>query len=157
MDAKKIRNIIFDIGDVLCTWSPTSTTAITPKLIKEFRSSLTWYDYNCGLIGEEECYSQLGSQFSVSAADIAEAFSQARNSLVVNEEMISTIRELKAAHKGSLRIYAMSNISRPDWEYLQSKSFDWTVFDRVFTSSEVGMCKPELCIHCSGKSGGILT
>lgn len=40
----------------------------------------------------------------------------------------------------------MSNISRPDYEIIRAKDcFDcWDVFDRIFTSSEAGMAKPEL-------------
>ncbi|KAI9735009.1 MAG: hypothetical protein M1834_002092 [Cirrosporium novae-zelandiae] len=144
MATTQIRTLIFDIGDVLCTWNPKTSTSLPGKLLKEFRLSPIWYEYNCGRIGEEECYTRLAASFSVPYAEIEEAFSQARNSQAGNDAMVAAIRELKLAHKDSLRIYAMSNVSRPDWEILKTKPIDWSIFDRVFTSSEAGMSKPEL-------------
>lgn len=138
-----IKTIIFDIGDVLCNWAPPRTPTVGPKLFKEFYNSHTWYEYDCGKISEDECFAQLAAQGGVSAADVAAAFVMARNSLEQNDGVVAAIRELRAAHP-SLCVYAMSNISRPDWEFLRRKPFGWDVFDRIFTSCEAGMRKPEL-------------
>lgn len=138
-----VKSIIFDIGDVLCSWRPPTTLSVNPKLLKEFRNSPTWYEYNCGHIGQDECFSRLAAQAGISAADVTSAFQQARDSQAQDDSVVAAIRELRAAHP-DLRVYAMSNISQPDWEILRSKAFDWEIFDRVFTSCEAGMCKPEL-------------
>lgn len=138
-----VKTIIFDIGDVLCRWVPPKTLTINPRLLKEFRNSPTWYEYNCGKIGQEECFERLATQGGVSAADVTSAFQLARDSQAQNDHVVAAIRELRAAHP-HLRVYAMSNISQPDWEILRAKAFDWDIFDRVFTSCEAGMCKPEL-------------
>ncbi|GME58528.1 putative had-like protein [Neofusicoccum parvum] len=138
-----VKTIIFDIGDVLCSWVPPTTLSINPKLLKEFRNSPTWYEYNCGRIGQDECFAQLATQGGVSATDVTSAFQLARDSQAQNDGVVAAIRELRAAHP-DLRVYAMSNISAPDWEILRNKAFDWDIFDRVFTSCEAGMCKPEL-------------
>ncbi|KAK8058191.1 Haloacid dehalogenase-like hydrolase-domain-containing protein [Apiospora phragmitis] len=141
--SQPITAIILDIGDVLCSWKPASALPIQPKLLKEFRTSPIWREYNRGLIGQDECYSRLAQHYSVPADDITAAFDLARASQGQNDDVVAFIRELRATHP-NLRVYAMSNISRPDWEILQAKAFDWDIFDFVFTSSEAGMCKPEL-------------
>lgn len=143
---QRVTVIILDIGDVLCNWKPTSDLCIHPKLLKEFRTSLTWQEYNCGRISQDECYSRLAAQYNVRADDISAAFEQARASQVQNDGVVAFIRELRRTHK-NLRVFAMSNISRPDWQILRAKPFDWDIFDHVFVSCEAGMCKPQLCFY----------
>ncbi|KAK7932655.1 HAD-like domain-containing protein [Apiospora marii] len=142
-NAQPITAIILDIGDVLCSWKPASALPVQPKLLKEFRTSPIWREYNCGLLGQDECYARLADHYGVPADDITTAFDLARASQGQNDDVVAFVRELRAAHP-DLRVYAMSNISRPDWAILQAKPFAWDIFDRVFTSSEAGMCKPEL-------------
>jgi hypothetical protein len=47
--------------------------------------------------------------------------------------MLEVIRDLKET---GLTIYAMSNISAPDWEVLGTKATaeEWALFDQTFTS-----------------------
>ncbi|KAK8062625.1 Haloacid dehalogenase-like hydrolase-domain-containing protein [Apiospora hydei] len=143
LDSRPINTIILDIGDVLCSWEPSSALPIQPKLLKEFRTSPIWREYNCGLLSQDECYARLATHYGIPFDDITTAFDLARASQGQNDDVVGFIRELRASHP-DLRVYAMSNISRPDWEILQAKAFDWDIFDFVFTSSEAGMCKPEL-------------
>ncbi|KAK7536957.1 Haloacid dehalogenase-like hydrolase-domain-containing protein [Phyllosticta citribraziliensis] len=143
MAVTRPKNIIFDIGDVFCSWTPPTTPTISPKLLKEFLDSPTWHAYDCGSFGQEECYTRLAEQFGVAAADIAHAFQRARDSLAQEKVLVDTILELRRAHP-ELKVFAMSNISGPDWAYLKKKEFNWEIFDRVFTSCEAGMSKPDL-------------
>ncbi|KAL2064152.1 hypothetical protein VTL71DRAFT_4646 [Oculimacula yallundae] len=143
MTKTRVKSIVFDIGDVLCSWSPPAGLPIQPKLLKEFRSSPIWYEYNSGRIGQDECYYRLASRYGVSSNDINTAFDMARESQEQNNSVVAIIRQLRAAYPDIL-VYAMSNISKPDWDILKSKAFDWDIFDRIFTSWETGMCKPEL-------------
>ncbi|KAI5456631.1 Haloacid dehalogenase-like hydrolase-domain-containing protein [Mariannaea sp. PMI_226] len=139
-----VTTIILDIGDVICSWVPPTTCPITPKLFGQLRNTPTWYEYNCGRIDEKECYSQLAAHAGVSTADIANTIKMARKSQAQNDELVSTVRQIREQHPG-LRVYAMSNIPRPEWEILKAnENFDWKIFDDVFLSCEAGMCKPEL-------------
>lgn len=58
--------------------------------------------------------------------------------------MISAIHELKEEYGDRLSVYAMSNISKEDYDVLKTKNADWTIFDRIFTSGHAGMRKPDL-------------
>lgn len=140
--------LIFDIGDVLYTWSPNTPTPISPQTLKSILSSPTWALYECGKLTEEECYERAASEHSTDATNVARAFEHARESLLPNTELLSFIERLKQESQGKLRVFAMSNISQPDFEALVAKkSVDWTIFDHVFTSAAAGMRKPDLCFY----------
>ncbi|THU77492.1 hypothetical protein K435DRAFT_877769 [Dendrothele bispora CBS 962.96] len=88
--------------------------------------------------------------------EIAEAFQQARESMRANNKLVSAIRELKAQSNGTLKTYAMSNISLPDYDFLrETKSVDWSIFDMVFPSAVAGERKPNLAFyqHVIAESG----
>ncbi|KAG2342940.1 HAD-like protein [Suillus weaverae] len=136
--------LIFDIGDVLFSWSPQTKTSISPKALRKILSSPTWIDYERGRISQAECYARVGVEFSVDPTEVGRAFQDARDSLQSNEELISVIRHLKARSDGRLHVFAMSNISAPDYEVLRTKPADWSLFDGIFTSAGVGERKPNL-------------
>jgi FMN phosphatase YigB (HAD superfamily) len=135
--------LIFDIGDVLFSWSSHTRTSISPKTLQKILSTPTWFEYECGRISQDVCYERIGSQFSIAPNEVERAFNDARDSLQCDEEMISLIRELKI-QSPSLRVFAMSNISIPDYQYLRTKPADWSIFDQVFTSGAAGDRKPNL-------------
>jgi len=139
--------IIFDIGDVLFTWSSVTKTTISSRTLHQILSSHIWHDYERGLISQQVCYETVGNEFSLDPAEIGKAFDQARDSLCCNEDMIAFIRELKCKSNGRLRIFAMSNISLPDYNVLRTKPADWSIFDRVFPSCTAGQRKPDLSFY----------
>lgn len=144
MNCPKYSTLILDLGDVLFTWSATTKTNVSSQTLKLILSSAPWLEYECGRISEEACYDRVGERFALQPSEVAEAFSQARVSLQSNDMMISLVHELKKQSNGALRVYAMSNISKPDYVILAKKPADWSVFDQVFTSGNVGMRKPGL-------------
>lgn len=134
-----VKGVIFDLGDVLFTWSPNTTTVISPKALRSFLSSPTWFQYECGHLSQDACYESISEEFSVEYSQVAEAFSQARASLQPHSQLVEVIKDLKK--RPLLRVYAMSNVAKEDFAALADK-MDWSLFDRVFTSGEAGMRKP---------------
>jgi HAD superfamily hydrolase (TIGR01509 family) len=143
----KYTTLIFDLGDVLFNWSSQTKTAISPTTLKGMLSSPTWFEYECGKISQDSCYERIGNQFAFDPSEVANAFAQAQDSLQANNELVSFIRQLKAESNSILRVYAMSNVSRPDYQALRMKLVDWSIFDQVFTSGEVGERKPALAFY----------
>ena len=141
------KGIIFDLGDVLFTWSPETTTSLPAKTIRKMISSAIWNEYEAGRIDQDACYHQVAQKFSITVSEVTEAFSQVRDSLQPNNAMISFIQELKEATQGAVKVYAMSNISKEDYAVLLTKMTYWSVFDRVFTSGHAGMRKPDLSFY----------
>ncbi|KAJ5745274.1 Haloacid dehalogenase-like hydrolase-domain-containing protein [Penicillium odoratum] len=147
MSSSPYRVLIFDIGDVLFTWSPSTKTGISGKTLKSILSSDIWCEYEQGRLSEADCYVKVGDAYNLEASEVKEAFSQARDSLKVDHTILSFLRKIKDSSGSKRRIYAMSNISKPDYEVLRTKIADWGVFDHIFASGEVGMRKPDLCFY----------
>ena len=144
MSFTKATTLILDLGDVLFSWSPHTETSVPPRTLKAILASPIWADYECGLISQEECYDRISNEFHIPPSEIANALNQARDSLKSNDEMLNFVRELKHQSDGRLQVYAMSNISRPDYDYLRTKPADWSVFDKVYTSADASERKPSL-------------
>ncbi|KAI0345466.1 HAD-like protein [Trametopsis cervina] len=141
--APRCTTLIFDIGDVLFTWSSKTPTSIPSATLRGITTSEAWGLYECGKLSQPECYRLVAEEYSLDVEEIACAFQHARDSLQPNDNFISFIRQLKADND-QLRVFAMSNISGPDYDVLREKEADWSVFDRVFTSAAAGMRKPNL-------------
>ena len=132
--SKSSTAVIFDLGDVLFTWSPSTPKSPLPaKVLRNILHSYHWFEYETGNLGEQEVYTLVAQEFKVSTPDVKAAFEAARDSLQSNPKMLEIIRELRRA---GLAIYAMSNISAPDWEVLSTKATpeEWALFDHTFTS-----------------------
>ena len=136
------KGIIFDLGDVLFTWSPNTNTIVSANTLRKILSSSVWFEYECGRLEQATCYERIAQEFFLDASQVAEAFSQARESLQPNDMVVAFLKELRKLV--SVNVYAMSNIGREDFAALSGK-MDWSLFDRVFTSGEVGMRKPDSC------------
>ncbi|KAF8527230.1 HAD-like protein [Gautieria morchelliformis] len=143
-DPPSFENIVFDIGDVLFTWSPASNLAVTSQNLRRILRSSVWFEYEKGNMSQEECYSQCSALIGVTSHDIATAFQAARDTLSYDHGMISLLRDIKT--RGHHRVYAMSNISSPDHQVLKNKvdASIWNLFDGVFTSAAAGERKPHL-------------
>ncbi|KAL4263544.1 HAD-like protein [Pleurotus pulmonarius] len=136
--------LLCDLGDVLFSWSSETKTTISSRTLRHILASPTWFDYECGRLSEDECYKRVGAEFKIEPSEVAQAFIQARDSLRSNDAFIALIRDLKDQSQNTLRVYAMSNISLPDYEVLRTKPADWDIFDDVFTSGAAGERKPNL-------------
>jgi FMN phosphatase YigB (HAD superfamily) len=132
--SKRYTAVIFDLGDVLFTWAPSTPKSPLPeKTLRNILRSFHWFEYEKGNLEEHEVYSLVAQEFNVAPSDVENAFQAARDSLKSNSKMLEVIRELREA---GLAIFAMSNISAPDWEVLTTKATveEWALFDHTFTS-----------------------
>ncbi|TFK35868.1 HAD-like protein [Crucibulum laeve] len=137
----RYTTLIFDLGDVLFAWSAKTRTSISPTTLHAILASSTWCLYERALISEDTCYTLTAAEFSIPSTEIREAFIHARESLVADHALVDFIKTVKAVH--TLNVFAMSNISLPDWDVLQTKDADWSIFDHVFTSGAAGERKPD--------------
>ncbi|KAI9455354.1 HAD-like domain-containing protein [Lactarius psammicola] len=127
--------LIFDFGDVLLTWSPVTTTSISPKMLKAILSSTIWQQYERGRISEDECYRLSGERFSLDPEEVRRALIDARAGLRFNDVFIRFICDLQAEAKGALRIFAISAQSPQNGASSSGCS----------PPAAAGMRKPDLC------------
>ena len=141
----KYTAVIFDLVDTLFNVSFKSRTSISSSTLRRITlGSNAWFNYEKGLLSENECYSRVAAEFDLDENELRRAFDEARDSLQANDKLFTLIRQLKAEFNGQLRVFAMSNISARDYEVLREKPAEWSIFDQVFTSSDVGERKPNL-------------
>ena len=133
--SKHYTAVIFDLGDVLFSWSlpESSPQSLPAKVLGSILRSVHWMEYEKGNLTEDEVYSLVAQQFSVSPVDVKKSFEDARNTLEINRKILEVVRELK---ESGLAVYAMSNISAPDWKFVSAKctAEEWALFDYIFTS-----------------------
>lgn len=137
------RVLILDLGDVLFHWSTRELKALAPSTFHSVILSPTWGKLECGLMSEDEALEAIGEELSLDPDTIREAFFQCRQTLRVDHELYTQLVELKEQIEG-LKVYAMTNIARDDFQRLKAVLPSWGLFDAEFTSFEVGMIKPEL-------------
>ncbi|KAF5359925.1 hypothetical protein D9758_013986 [Tetrapyrgos nigripes] len=130
-----ISHIIFDLGDVLFTWSTPSTSlpsCINAHIFKDMLRSQVWHEYEKGNLCPEQLYGLLSDKFNTPPHVIKDALDHARLSLRSDPAMVQTLHQLRA--KGH-KLFAMSNISAFDFEYLQKNiHMEWSLFDDIFIS-----------------------
>lgn len=101
-------------------------------------------EYQCGRIDEATYYDRLAKGFQVRRDEVVASFHSVNSSVTVKTPILSSLASLKARLGDTLKIYAMANLSKDDFSRAQSLPIDWTVFDDVFISGELGMRKPEI-------------
>jgi FMN phosphatase YigB (HAD superfamily) len=140
--------LVLDLGGVLIKTPPHVSTNKSIPSLKRLTSTLTWMQYECDKIEEAQCYKILGEQFDFPPSELSEAIALARTTVEFDEEVVSWIQTLRQ-DQPSLKIIAMSNISKPDFDALHARwgpTF-WSLFDEVFTSSAAGSRKPNLSFY----------
>jgi FMN phosphatase YigB (HAD superfamily) len=140
----KTRILILDLGDVLFHYAVRRITALSPSVFKTVITSPGWQDFECGRVTEDEALASITNELSLDLNTIRQALSQCRQLLHVDHDLYEQLRALKAEMNGSLKVYAMTNISRDDFVRLKIILPSWELFDAEFTSFEAGMIKPDL-------------
>ncbi|KAI1809566.1 Haloacid dehalogenase-like hydrolase-domain-containing protein [Poronia punctata] len=138
--------IIFDLGEVVFSWSSSTTPKLPKPILRSIMKSATWATYERGQITRQHCFELVARQLSVSVEDVSLSFAQVRQTLNVNPGVLSFLQDMKKQqkqkNKNKTKIYAMSNIGREDFADI-AQSMDWTLFQHVFTSAEAGARKPD--------------
>lgn len=140
-----IKALVFDFGNVLCTWKPPKDSAISPKQLKQIMSSDIWFDHERGRFSsEEECYSELESRFGIRSSDFASVMKMARASLEPQAATLDFLADTKKRHPG-LKIYGLTNTPRTEVDAVLSIGRKWPIFDHIYVSGNLGVRKPDIC------------
>lgn len=141
---KPITTLILDLGDVLFHYAVREITALPPATFKAVITAPGWQDFECGRVNEDEALKSITEQLSLDVNTIKLALTQCRRLLHVDQDLYDQLKVLKEAKNGALTVYAMTNISRDDFERLKNILPNWDLFDEEFTSFDAGMIKPDL-------------
>lgn len=145
----KIKNIIFDVGNVIVRWSPMhiiKNTFPEHKLhqhqffIEEIFRSEIWIQLNLGKISEEEAklkfISKIDSLDSKSADDLFDYIKS-------TQELIpGTTNIIKILHKNGYHLFALTDNVKEIVDHLQNRYDFWKYFIHTTVSAHIGLMKP---------------
>lgn len=143
-----IKNIIFDMGQVLIHWRPymfTSTSDLSQEeeqlLTKELFSNIEWPQLDRGTISEEDATASVCARLPEKFHPMVEEiiFGWWKRPLVPMEGMADVIKELK---ENGYKIYLLSNASIHLREYF-SRIPGSEYFDGLLVSAEEKLLKPQ--------------
>lgn len=139
-------NIIFDIGNVICEWSPEKLLQtifddpgqceVAMQAIIQHRD---WHELDRGSIDMEQAKTNAVARCSLEPDLITSVFQQTPVSLIPHKPVVKLIKDLKSRGHA---LYVLSNMQQHSWEYLYARYDFWTLFDGIVVSFEVKMTKP---------------
>ncbi|MFO8488048.1 HAD family phosphatase [Legionella pneumophila serogroup 1] len=145
----QIKNIIFDVGNVIVRWSPAHIIEKTfpehkshqHELFMEeiFRSDI-WIQLNLGQISEEEAKVKFISKINLldkKSADIL--FDHIKST----QELIpGTTDIIKILHRNGYHLFALTDNVKEIVEHLQNRYDFWKYFIHTTVSAHIGLMKP---------------
>ncbi|KAJ6040799.1 HAD-like domain-containing protein [Penicillium canescens] len=137
--------ILVDLGGIFVHPEMESKVATRDSTIslRRIMSTSVWMTYEAGKLSDEECFSQLAKEYHFQASDLAAMIQNLRETITYDQVAASIFREIKRL---GARIFLVSNISKEDYAALRNRLDNgfWSIFDGVFTSSTLGVRKPNL-------------
>ncbi|WP_194437840.1 MULTISPECIES: HAD family hydrolase [Vibrionaceae] len=149
----KVRNIVFDVGNVIVRWEPLEIIRLTfvesedhEQLAKAIFQSQTWVNLNKGLISETEAKTQYQQTLGLSEWECEQLFYYVKQTQRLIVGSIELIQHIKSA---GYSVYALTDNVHEIVSYLKSTYSFWPLFDGAIVSADVGMLKPQPEIYHS--------
>lgn len=147
----KIKNIVFDIGNVLLRWAPQEVVRVLfpqekspQELTTKIFKSPVWYDLNLGKLTEKEALQIYSKQLAISESRMEELMVAAKESLVPLEGSFALLDELYA--KG-IPLYSITDNVNEIIAFLKNRYDFFNKFSGIIISSEIGILKPSPLIY----------
>ncbi len=153
MESKNIKNVVFDIGNVVVRWAPLEIVRLTfgnvespEEKVKSIFQSETWLDLNKGIISESEAKLQYQRLLGFSEFDCERLFYYVKQTQILIYGSVELIRRVKAA---GYRVFALTDNVHEIVSYLKETYTFWNLFEGATVSAEVGLLKPQPDIYQS--------
>ena len=147
-----LKNLILDIGNVICTWDADALLATAFDSVDEQRLACQhtidhpdWLELDRGTLSKAEAIERAQSRAAdLDPARIARVYGNLPISLAPID---TTVAAMQDAHEQGVAMYILSNMQDYAWDYL-STTFDfWSVCRGVVVSCDTGFIKPEPDIY----------
>ena len=142
-----IKNVVFDVGNVLVKWSPTEIITRTfdgdadiPSLTSAIFRNELWLALNRGELTAEEARHEYHRQLQIPENDLERLFFHITDTQDLVE---GSVELLERIHKAGYPLYALTDNVREIVCYLQSRYNFWTYFRGAIVSAEVKCLKPD--------------
>lgn len=153
MESNTIKNVVFDIGNVVVRWAPLEIVRLTfgnidsaEEKVKSIFQSDTWLDLNKGIISESEAKLQYQQLLGFSELDCERLFYYVKQTQILIYGSVELIRRVKAA---GYRVFALTDNVHEIVSYLKETYAFWNLFEGAAVSAELGLLKPQPEIYQS--------
>lgn len=153
MSSGSIRNVVFDIGNVIVRWAPLEIVKLTfgevkaPEvLVKAIFHSETWLDLNKGLISESDAKAQYQQFLNLSDLECERLFYYVKQTQILIFGSVDLLQRVKLA---GYNVYALTDNVHEIVSHLKSTYTFWPLFDGATVSAELGLLKPQAEIYQS--------
>ncbi|MFW5961938.1 MAG: HAD family hydrolase, partial [bacterium] len=146
-----IKNIIFDLGNVLLDFKPESYLEklnyrgdLKNRLKTEIFETEEWLQLDRGNISQAEAIKKWQQRNPDLKDEIADVMLEWEKILTLKEDTAEILDSLAAE---DYNLYILSNFHHKAYEYVSSEYDFFNYFDGQIISAEVGMVKPEAEIY----------
>ena len=146
-----IRNIIFDLGNVLISFRPSEyldkkeySDELKAKILSDIFHAGEWLELDNGDITISEAIESIAERSSLTREEIAHIFNLRTDIMVPLDQNVNLLPELK---KSGYRLYYLSNFPVDIFHEIRSGYFFFNYFDGGIISAEVRHSKPSSRIY----------
>ena len=139
-----IKNIIFDIGNVILAWTPKEVLEeLLPRhsnldsLLVEL--SPTWLAFDCGQLSEQQAIDQIYHNSGISKDIVRSFIDKTRKQLIPLPGSIELIETLV---QNQYQLYCITNMSHQTYHYLTKRYQFWNYFNEIIVSGIEQCLKP---------------
>ena len=141
-----LRNVIFDVGNVLVRWSPAEIINLTfanpsqtDVWIHNIFKHETWQWLNLGLMTEAEAQTRYQSLYGLTPRQTARLFYHIKATQIPIYQSRALLERVAQAGP---RVFGLTDNVKEIVTHLRQQYDFWQWFEAVVVSAEVGMMKP---------------
>lgn len=159
MSSLNIKNVVFDIGNVVVRWAPLEIMRLTfsdslslsdssaaEQKAESIIQSEIWLGLNKGQITENDAKSQYKEALGLTDLECERLFYYVKHTQVLIYGSVDLIQRCKAA---GYTVLALTDNVHEIVAHLKSTYTFWNLFDGAIVSAEVGLLKPQPEIYQS--------
>ena len=151
MESASIKNVVFDIGNVIVRWAPLEIVRLTfgndrdhQELGKAIFQSEIWMNLNKGFISEAEAKVHYQITIGLSALECERLFYYVKHTQLLIFGSVELVQRVKAA---GYNVFALTDNVHEIVSHLQSTYTFWDLFDGATISADLGLLKPQAAIY----------
>ncbi|PMN88340.1 HAD family hydrolase [Enterovibrio norvegicus] len=141
-----IKNVVFDVGNVLVRWNPVEIIRLTfgddvdaTELVKRVFQQELWLALNRGELTEQDAKHQYVQTLSLSPSEVERLFYYIKQTQIPLFGTVALMKRLKTAGYAT---YALTDNVHEIVAFLKDEYDFWPLFEGAIVSAEVGCLKP---------------
>ncbi|MCF7363991.1 HAD family hydrolase [Vibrio diazotrophicus] len=147
MSSVEIKNVVFDIGNVVVRWAPLEIIRLTfgdnnavEEKAKSIFQSETWFRLNKGQITENDAKAQYKDALGLTELECERLFYYVKQTQILIHGSVDLIKRCKSA---GLNVLALTDNVHEIVSHLKNTYTFWDLFDGAIVSADVGLLKPQ--------------